>query len=263
MWILLVLLFAAPLFAEPPDLEEVACTWCHYEEAEDFAESVHYLQGHLLCTDCHGGLPFAEDPDLAKAPEAGFIGKPGRADVAEVCTQCHSGPAGFFAQGPHHEWQNEANPTCITCHSNHRVLDASLALMDETCSQCHDEWSAARDRGQKIRVELKVGAEHLQRVAMVVDSLSGFQRSLQKAQPFIQDAAAVLQSADAATHALDVQMIEGMVAEVRGERGVAGAEGVVGAYYEKLRMRPRFVFAVWVFVLVNVALFWWKRRDLP
>ena len=30
MWILLVLLFAAPLFAEPPDLEEVACTWCHY-----------------------------------------------------------------------------------------------------------------------------------------------------------------------------------------------------------------------------------------
>jgi hypothetical protein len=58
-------------------------------------------------------------------------------------------------------------------------------------------------------------------------------------------------------------MIEGMVAEVRGERGIAGAEGVVGAYYEKLRMRPRIVFAVWVFVLVNVALFWWKRRDLP
>lgn len=262
MWILIALLSAAPLAAAPPDLEDVACTWCHFEQADDFAESVHYQQGYLLCNDCHGGLPFAEDPDLAKAPETDFIGKPGRAEIAEVCAQCHTGPAGFFAKGPHHEWQNEANPTCISCHSNHKVLDASLALMDETCNQCHEEWSSAIDRGQKIRVELKVAAEHLQRVAAVVDSLAELDRSLGKARPFVEDARAVLRSADAATHALDVQGIAGMVAEARGEQGIAGAERVVEAYYAELRRRPRIVVGVWVFVLVNVGLFWWKRRDL-
>ncbi len=32
------LLVAAPLWAQPVDLEEVACAWCHFEEADAFAE---------------------------------------------------------------------------------------------------------------------------------------------------------------------------------------------------------------------------------
>lgn len=260
--LLFALACAAPLWAAPPDLEEVACTWCHYEEADDFAESVHYQQGHILCNDCHGGLPYEEDEAIAKAPETGFIGKPGRDKVAEVCAQCHAGPAGFFAQGPHSEWLNEANPTCISCHSNHRVLDADLALMDATCNQCHDEWSAAIDRGQQIKVELEVAAEHLQRVARVVDSLAVVDRSVRRARPFVADAQGVLRMADAATHALDVGVIAGMVGEARGMGGIGGAEGVVTGYYAELGRRPWIVVGVWVLVLVNVGLFWWKRRDL-
>ena len=168
---LVALVLVAPVGAEPPDLDEVVCTWCHFDEGDDFAASVHYHEGHILCNDCHGGLPFEEDPDLAKAEGTGFIGKPGRDRVAQVCAQCHSGPAGFFAQGPHHDWANEANPTCVTCHGNHGVLAADLSLIDATCGECHDEWSAALDRGRKIKIELAVAAEHLARVGRVVDSL--------------------------------------------------------------------------------------------
>ena len=85
-------------------------------------------------------------------------------------------------------------------------------------------------------------------------------RSLRKARPFLTDAQGALREADVATHALDVAMIEGYVAEAR--RGIEGAEGVVEGYYAQMRWRPRIVVGVWVFVLVNVGLFWWKRRDL-
>lgn len=257
---LFALVAAVPLWAASPDLDEVACTWCHFDEADDFAQSVHYLQGHMLCSDCHGGLPFEEDPDLAKAPETGFIGKPSRENLAEVCAECHAGPAGFFAQGPHHEWRNEANPTCIDCHGNHQVLAADLTLMDETCGSCHDEWSAAFDRGREIRIDLEVGTEHLQRMVQVVDSLEALGRSLRKARPFIDDAREVLRTADAATHALDLGMIEEMLIEARG--GLARAEEVVEEYYAEQRRRPRILFAIWFFVLVQVGVLWWKRRDL-
>ena len=73
---LVALVLVAPVGAEPPDLDEVVCTWCHFDEGDDFAASVHYHEGHILCNDCHGGLPFEEDPDLAKAEGTGFIGKP-------------------------------------------------------------------------------------------------------------------------------------------------------------------------------------------
>jgi len=260
--LLIALVCAVPLMAAPPDLEEVACAWCHFEEADDFAESVHYQRGYILCNDCHGGLPYEDDEEIAKAPQTGFIGKPERGDVAEICAQCHAGPADFFAQGPHREWLNEDNPTCITCHSNHKVFDANLALMDVTCSECHDEWSAALDQGQKIKVELEVVAEHLQRVGRVVDSLVVVDRSVRKARLFVEDARGVLRGADAATHALDVGVIVGMVEEARGREGIAGAEGVVAGYYAELERRLWIVVGVWVFVVVNVGFLWWKRRDL-
>ena len=38
------------------DLDDVMCAICHFEQAEDFAHSVHYLDGKMLCNDCHGGL---------------------------------------------------------------------------------------------------------------------------------------------------------------------------------------------------------------
>ena len=63
------------------------------------------------------------------------------------------------------------------------------------------------------------------------------------------------------SHLRDI-LNEEMVVEARGEQGIAGAEAVVEAYYQEMRLRPRIVVGLWIFILVNVALFRWKRRDL-
>ena len=47
------------LWADPPvSLDEVYCATCHFDQGEEFAQSIHYQEGQLLCNDCHGGLPF-------------------------------------------------------------------------------------------------------------------------------------------------------------------------------------------------------------
>ena len=68
-------------------IDDVWCTVCHYQEGDEFALSVHYQRGLLLCDDCHGGDPLEPDPEMAKAPDTGFIGKPARADIADICAR--------------------------------------------------------------------------------------------------------------------------------------------------------------------------------
>ena len=69
---------AADEGASPVDIDEVMCALCHFEQGDEFVESIHYQKGLLLCDDCHGGDPFAAEIEKAKAPETGFIGKPRR-----------------------------------------------------------------------------------------------------------------------------------------------------------------------------------------
>ena len=87
--------------AEPVDLDDVYCALCHFDEGDDFAAGVHYRRGLLLCNECHGALPFESEEEIAKSPETGFIGKPSREQIAQVCGECHVGPAKFLAAGAH------------------------------------------------------------------------------------------------------------------------------------------------------------------
>ena len=83
---------AADEGASPVDIDEVMCALCHFEQGDEFVESIHYQKGLLLCDDCHGGDPFAAEIEKAKAPETGFIGKPRREKLAAICGRCHTGP---------------------------------------------------------------------------------------------------------------------------------------------------------------------------
>jgi hypothetical protein len=244
---------------EPVDLDDVYCALCHYEEGDAFAQSVHYQRGLMLCNDCHGGLLFEADEEIAKAPGSGFIGKPGREQIAAVCSQCHSGPAGFFARGPHREWQNENNPTCITCHHNHLVVDASLALMDETCATCHAAGSGALQVGEQIRAVLEENQDHLDQVRAQLDSLAALDPSLQRALPYLDEARVVLQEAAPITHALEVGLIEERAGEFRG--AVGRAEAFIADYFQEREWRRWAVLLIWVFVAANVALLWWRGRQ--
>lgn len=247
--------------SQPPvSLDEVYCALCHFEQGDQFSESLHYQSGQLLCNDCHGGLQFEADAVKAKAPGTGFIGKPRRQDIASLCGKCHSGPASAFARGPHADWGQEGNPTCITCHHNHRVKDATLALMDSTCSQCHPADSAALERGAQVRQSLEEGRREYSQLRSRLDSLRHQDGSSGRAAPRLEAAAAALREADPLTHALDPGLIGEKVKEARQELGQV--QGFIDEYFAA-QGRHRWIAAgIWAFVGVNVVLLWRKRRQL-
>ncbi len=249
------------LWAEPPvSIDEVYCATCHFEQGEEFSQSIHYQEGQLLCNDCHGGLPFEADPEKAKASGTGFIGKPRREDVAALCGKCHAGPARFFAQGPHAAWQNQANPTCISCHTNHHVLDASLELIDTTCGHCHQPGTPALASGETLRQRLGEADQQHRRLQAQTDSLLQLDGSLRRATPYLEAGATALREAAPMTHALDLGLIGGKLEEVRAEQDQVNqllAEREAG-----LQRRSWAVGAIWVLVAANVFLLWFKRRQL-
>jgi len=255
------LLGPALLWAQPPtSLDEVFCATCHFDQGEEFGQSIHYQEGQLLCHDCHGGLPFEADPEKAKGPGSGFIGRPGREQIAALCGKCHAAPAHAFAQGPHAAWQNAANPTCISCHTNHHVLDASLELIDTTCGHCHQPGTPALARGEAIRQQLGEANQQHRRLQLHTDSLLQVDGSLRRAVSYLEAGAAALREADPMTHALDLDLLAGKLDEARAEQDQVKqllAEREVGR-----QRRSWAVGAIWVLVAANVFLLWRKRRQL-
>ena len=244
----------------PVDIDEVMCALCHFEQGDEFVEGIHYQRGMLLCNDCHGGDPFEARVDRAKAAETGFIGKPRREDIAAICGRCHSGPARFFAEGPHSDWQNADNPTCISCHHNHRVLGATLVLMDESCARCHAAESEPASRGAAIRRRLEGSAAQLARVAGDLDSLRYIDAKLDRVVPMLEAARSTLREADPRTHALSRELIEETLEAAGGE--LAAVEERLDESVRKRRRRRWAVLGVWLFVAVNVIFLWAKRRQL-
>ena len=73
-----------------------ACAACHLETgderlaapARNFNADIHKAKG-FGCVDCHGGDSRATGME-AMDPRKGFIGKPSRPQVVQVCGRCHS-----------------------------------------------------------------------------------------------------------------------------------------------------------------------------
>jgi hypothetical protein len=241
-------------------IDDVWCTVCHFEEGDEFALSVHYQRGLLLCDDCHGGDPLEPDPEMAKAPDTGFIGKPARADIAVICARCHSGPAEFFAMGPHADPANPDNPTCITCHQNHLVVEATLMLMDTACALCHAGDEAVLARAEAIQTALHAADERLHAVESRFDSLQRIDAGLRRSVGLLAGAGAVLRQIDPRTHALDMSLMDASITAFDDE---VAAVGDMLDESESSRQRRRWVVAgVWLFVVANVTVLWLKRRRL-
>ncbi len=240
-------------------LDDVWCATCHWEQGDDFSLSTHYQKGLLLCNDCHGGDPFQSQPEKAKALETGFIGKPSKEQIADLCGNCHTGPAQFFGQGPHADISNTDNPTCITCHQNHAVFDATLVLMDSTCASCHTE-SALLDVGRAIQSRLRAGAGEFERVRERFDSMQILRPNLQRIAPLLAGAASSLRQADLQTHALDLELIETQINSFRND--LAALNQALDDYHLGQQQRQWAVVGLWLFIAANVLLLYIKRRQL-
>jgi predicted CXXCH cytochrome family protein len=160
----------------PPPVPAIArssadkCAACHLEigddrlvkPAKDFPGDIHAAKG-FGCVACHGGDGKADGME-AMDPGKGFIGKPDRKQLAQVCGRCHSdarfmkqyNPAlrvdqvAAYATSVHgarlRELGDPKVATCASCHPAHSIKPPSdpgssvhpLRVAD-TCGRCHGD----------------------------------------------------------------------------------------------------------------------------
>jgi predicted CXXCH cytochrome family protein len=161
-------LWTAPAHAQPAGADN--CATCHLaigdarleKPAKDYARDVHKVKG-FGCIACHGGNE-KEAGMGAMDPGKGYIGKPGRKQVAEVCAHCHSDAtfmkrynpslrvdqATEYATSVHGRKLREADDpkvaTCVSCHPAHSIRPPSDPTSSvyplrvaETCGACHGD----------------------------------------------------------------------------------------------------------------------------
>jgi hypothetical protein len=135
--------------------EEIVCITCHArlkgrlsDPVQLWRGSIHAANG-ITCDKCHGGDP--KDSANAMSPERSFIGAPKEHDVPSFCGRCHRGIRDDYARSAHGSSLGHGGPTCVTCHSNHAVVKASIELINEKlCGRCH-----SFDRARVIREALQ------------------------------------------------------------------------------------------------------------
>src|SRR5262249_24542386 len=115
----------------------------------------------LRCNDCHGGDPNSTEMEVSMNPARGFIGKPNRTKIPELCARCHSDAAMIHKFKPQQRVDqlaqyrtsvhgkrlaagDDAVATCIDCHSVHDIRETKdrrapvyPLRLPETCGRCH------------------------------------------------------------------------------------------------------------------------------
>jgi hypothetical protein len=131
---------------------EIVCIQCHSAMPGKFGEPVKLWQGSIhaengiACNACHGGDP--NDAPNAMKKERGFLGAPKYNDVPAFCGRCHVGVLKDYLASGHGRALAKGGPNCVVCHGNHRIVKASLELINEkSCSRCHSYERAKLIRG--------------------------------------------------------------------------------------------------------------------
>lgn len=131
-----------PLPAAAAEQPEIVCIQCHGAMPGRIGEPVKLWKGSIhaengiACNACHGGDP--KDAANAMSPARGFLGAPREAAIPAFCGRCHVGVMNDYLASAHGKALGKGGPTCVTCHSNHQVVKASLELINEkNCSRCH------------------------------------------------------------------------------------------------------------------------------
>ena len=145
-----------------------SCVSCHLElgderlvkPAKQLGEDIHAAKG-FGCASCHGGDARATGME-AMDPAKGYIGKPERRDIPQLCGRCHADPRFMKRYNPSlrvdqvAEYQTSVHgrrlkelgdpkvATCASCHPAHAIKPPSdpkssvhpLRVAD-TCGRCH------------------------------------------------------------------------------------------------------------------------------
>jgi predicted CXXCH cytochrome family protein len=176
--------WTSPAAAQPARPDN--CAACHLETgddrlaapARDFPQDIHAAKG-FGCVACHGGDTRARGME-AMDPAKGFIGKPTRQQIPQLCGRCHSDAAFMkryspslrvdqlaeYATSVHGRRLRELGDpkvaTCASCHPAHSIRPPSDAKSSvhplrvaDTCGHCHAD--------AKYMADYKIPTDQLQK----------------------------------------------------------------------------------------------------
>jgi predicted CXXCH cytochrome family protein len=167
IWLMLVghSIWSSPVAAAPSPESCIACHLATGDDrlarpAQEFAKDIHAAKG-FGCISCHGGDAQAEGME-AMDPDKGYIGKPERLQVVQVCGRCHADAYFMKRYNPAMRVDQVAEyyssihgrrlrdlddpkvPTCASCHPAHAIKppsDPSSSVhplrVAMTCGGCH------------------------------------------------------------------------------------------------------------------------------
>ncbi|GFO64847.1 cytochrome c3 family protein [Geomonas paludis] len=214
--LLALLAFLQPAQAAPVEQPETVCIQCHGSLPDRLGapvklwrSSIHAENG-ISCNGCHGGDP--KDAANAMTPQRGFLGAPKEKDIPAFCGRCHPGVYKDYLSSAHGRALGAGGPTCVTCHGNHQVVKASLALINEkSCTRCH-----SFDRARAIR-------DAMQQTEAYIDNISrriaAFQVSGVDTEKMGKSLFAVRNRFHTLFHDVDVARVKGESAAINQELG--------------------------------------------
>jgi hypothetical protein len=162
---------------------DTVCIQCHGsqpgrlgEPVKLWRQSIHAANG-ISCHDCHGGDP--TDFAMAMSPERGFLGAPKEIAIPDFCGRCHIGVKEDYLASHHGQALGAGGPQCVTCHSNHSIVKASLDLINQQdCTRCHEFGRAKTIKEAMVETDqrladLTTDLAGLQKIGIAVDELQG------------------------------------------------------------------------------------------
>lgn len=182
---------AADAPVSSPQPGENGCVTCHLEAGgesavlvEQFRKSIH-REMDFTCTDCHGGDASTTDIMQAKSAESGFIGKPDKKSIPQLCARCHSDAKLMRQYGNIRTDQVELYKTsqhgmalfergdtnvatCVDCHTAHNIQKVNNPKSSvykknqpETCGRCHSSAAMMEPYGLDSEIPgLFKGSQH-------------------------------------------------------------------------------------------------------
>ena len=247
--LLAALLLSSPaaLAAEP---QQIVCITCHGKLPGKFGEPVKLWQGSIHaengigCNSCHGGDPM--DSVNAMSPARGFLGVPKERDIPAFCGRCHVGVEKDYLASAHGRALGRGGPTCVTCHGNHRVVKASLELINEkSCTRCH-----GFERARLIR-EAMMETEEL--ISAIEGKTAAFRSRGVDTDRLEKGLFALRNSYRSLFHNVDVELVRKESARIQGE--LQGLDKVLQGLDDTERKRKLAGAAVVAGLLIAALLF--------
>jgi hypothetical protein len=225
-------------------------------QLEHWQASVHHEalveKGDLsapTCNDCHGN--HGATPPQVRA-------------VENMCAQCHSRNGELFAKSPLKvDLDKEGWPGCVTCHSNHRVLHPSDALLAAISQGLTPSGWQPEAKWRSLATDLLGSIQKLQRKIddsqRLVDEVANYGMDMTEARRRLHDATDRLVQARVMIHAWDRDHMKGLLEGTEDQEGGLAladqAEAIANAGLDERGFRRLgLVIALAIIALVIAAL---------